>query len=93
MQIFVPRLTGLINYFRHGALDCLKQLHRAGFHHGDVSPRNFGARNGEMVILDFSQTGPCEICDPSSSISSSADDACYEITRLKETLFGNGEEA
>lgn len=78
------RLTGLIG-FRHGALECLMQLHQAGLGHGDVSPRNFGARNGEMIILDFSQSGLCRPVDPSG-----AHDDCGEVRYLKKYLFGNG---
>jgi tRNA A-37 threonylcarbamoyl transferase component Bud32 len=71
---------------RHGALECLKKLHLAGLGHGDVLPHNFGARNGEMVILDFSQASPCELLNPSKT-----HDSCYEVQKLRETLFGDEE--
>lgn len=83
-KLFQTDMIGFL--FRRGALECLEQLHLAGFQHGDVSPHNFGARNGEMVILDFSQAEHCEKCGPCGT-----DDTCYEIGKLKETLFGNSE--
>ncbi|WEW57339.1 hypothetical protein PRK78_002804 [Emydomyces testavorans] len=72
---------------KRGALACLKQLHRAGFHHGDIAPRNFGARkSGEVVILDFSVTETCQPCKPR------AVDACRDVRKLEQTLFGGGDD-
>jgi RIO-like serine/threonine protein kinase len=70
--------------FKHGALECVEQLHQAGFHHGDIAARNFGVRNGEMVIFDFSHAEHCHRGCPSEACFS----ARNEVEMLKEKLFG-----
>ncbi|PGH03443.1 hypothetical protein AJ80_08691 [Polytolypa hystricis UAMH7299] len=52
------------------ALDCLVQLPEAGVAHGDVSASNFGIKDGKVVIINFSNTGPC---------NSENHDECYEV--------------
>jgi tRNA A-37 threonylcarbamoyl transferase component Bud32 len=79
----------LIGRFRYGALECVEQLHRAGFHHGDIAARNFGVRNREMVVFDFSHAEPCGRGCPSAA------DGCFsarrEVETLNEKLFGVAE--
>ncbi|KAG5288906.1 protein kinase domain-containing protein [Histoplasma capsulatum G186AR] len=45
---------------KHQALACLEQLHDEGYHQGDVRASNFGLRNGQVVVLDFTHAEPCD---------------------------------
>lgn len=46
--------------YRHQALACLEQLHDEGYHQEDVMASNFGLRNGQVVVLDFTHVEPCD---------------------------------
>lgn len=37
-------------------LECLGEIHRQGFLHGDFAERNILQRNGDIRIIDFDQT-------------------------------------
>ncbi|KAK2754484.1 hypothetical protein FQN54_006884, partial [Arachnomyces sp. PD_36] len=70
---------------KRGAIDCVKKLHLAGFHHGDERAPNFGKRGAEMVIFDFSAAAPipedmsCNQFDP---------DRCHAVRGFSRTLYG-----
>lgn len=34
-------------------LNCIKELHQAGFIHQDIKPENFRVKNNEIKIIDF----------------------------------------
>ncbi|PGH11411.1 hypothetical protein AJ79_04912 [Helicocarpus griseus UAMH5409] len=67
------------------ALDCIRQLHRAGYHHMNTEPRKFGKRsNGEVVIMNFAFAEPIDV-----AFACKHDDLemCSRILNLKRELF------
>ncbi|EDN05620.1 protein kinase domain-containing protein [Histoplasma capsulatum] len=58
-KTFIPKCYGGFAGI-HQALACLEQLHDEGYHQEDVMASNFGLRNGQVVVLDFTHVEPCD---------------------------------